>query len=113
MYDAIRMRQSSPVTRRLRTITVVSWLGGAVSVLPFAAGWFELSERTSNLLLFSAIVSSFGLGLAIGASPTLQRVIVRLAGPVEQPSRALVLVAVVAAAGLAAMLAGSALAASL
>ena len=101
------------MTRRLRTITVVSWLGGAVSVLPFATEWFDLPQRISNLLLFAAIVSSFGLNLAIGASPRLQHAIVRLAGPPEPPARALMLVAVVVSAGLAVMLAGSALAASL
>jgi len=109
----MRMRQASPVTRRLRTIAVLSWLGGAASILPFASQWFDLSTRASNLLLFTAVVSSFAFGLAIGAWPALQRLLARVAGPPDQPARALVLVAVVAGAGVTAMLAASAVVGSL
>lgn len=113
MYAATRMRQASLMTRRLRTITVVSWLGGAASVLPFAAGWFDLSTRASNLLLFAGIVSAFGLSIAIVKSPALQRGIARLAGPPDRPAQALVLVAVLAGAGVTAMLVAAALVGSL
>ena len=109
MYDGTRMRQASPVPRRLRTIAVVSWMGGAASILPFATEWFELSTRASNLLLFAAVVSSFGLGLAISTWPTLRHAIERLAGPPERPARALLLVAVMAGVSAAAMLAAAAL----
>jgi hypothetical protein len=107
------MRQASPVTRRLRTIAVVSWIGGAASILPFATVWFDLPTRASNLLLFAAVVSSFAFSLAIGRWPALQRSLARVAGPPDQPARALVLVAVVAGAGVAAMLAASAAVGSL
>jgi hypothetical protein len=113
VYVVTRMRQSSLVTRRVRTIAVVSWLGGAAAVLPFAAGWFGLSTRVSNLLLFAAVVSSFGFSVAIVKAPALRRGIARLGGPPDRPARALVLVAVVAGAGVAAMLAAAALAGSL
>ena len=101
------------MARRLRTITVVSWLGGAASILPFVAGWFGLSTRASNLLLFAGIVSAFGLSLAVGTSQRLQHAIVRLAGPPDRPTRTLVLVAIVAGAGVAAMLVAAALVGSL
>ena len=101
------------MTRRIRTIAVVSLIAGAASVLPFAAEWFDLSTRVSNLLLFSAIVATFGLSLAIGQSSTLQRGIVRLAGPPDRPAHALALVAVVAAVGVVSMLAAAALVGSL
>jgi hypothetical protein len=113
VYDATRMRQALPVTRRLRTIAVVSWLGGAASILPFATEWFDLPTVASNLLLFTAVVSSFALSLVIGAWPALQHVIARVAGPPDQPARALVLVAVVGGAGVMAMLAASAVVGSL
>lgn len=109
MYAATRMRQACVVTRRIRTIAVVSLLGGAASILPFAVEWFDLSTRVSNLLLFSAVVTAFASSLAIGASPRLQHAIGRLAGPPERPSRALVLVAVGAGVGVTAMLAAAAL----
>lgn len=113
MYAATRMRQACGVTGRLRTIAVVSLLGGAVSVLPFAVEWFDLTTRASNLLLFSAVVAAFAFGLAIRLSPTLRHAIVRLAGPSAKPARALVLVAVVAGVGLTAMLAVAAVVGSL
>jgi hypothetical protein len=101
------------VTRRIRRIAVISWLGGAASVLPFATDWLDLSIRASNLLLFSAVVSSFVFGLAIGAFSTLQRWIARLGGPPEQPAHAFVLVAVVAGAGVAVMLTAATIVAAL
>lgn len=97
------------MTRRIRTIAVVSLIAGAASILPFAAEWFDLSTRVTNLLLFSAIVATFGFSLAIGQSTTLQRAIVRLAGPADRPAHALALVAVVAAVGVTTMLAAAAL----
>ena len=82
-------------------------------MLPFATDWLDLSIRASNLLLFSAVVSSFAFGLAIGVFPTLQRWIARLGGPPERPSHAFVLVAVVAGAGVAVMLTAAMLVAAL
>lgn len=109
MYVAGRIRQASLVTRRVRTISVVAWFGGAASILPFATGWFDLGARAPNVLLFTVLVSAFAFSLLINASASLQRGLTRLAGPPEQPAHALVLVAVVAAAGVAAMLAAAAL----
>jgi hypothetical protein len=100
------------VTRRVRRLAVVSWLGGAVSILPFATGWYDLSERATNLLLLGALASAFAFSLLIGASTRLQHALMRLAGPRDRPARALVLVAVVATAGLVAMLAAGRLVAS-
>jgi hypothetical protein len=97
------------VRRRAPLLTVVSWLGGAVSLLPFAEEWFELSRRLGNLALLLAVASGVALGLAVRTSPPLERLSARLAGPAEQPSRALVLVAVFASAGAVAMLALTAL----
>jgi hypothetical protein len=97
------------VTRRPRTIAVVSLVGGAASVLPFAAGWFGLSTRAANVLLFAAVVCAFGFSLAIGAWPALREGVDRLAGPPDRPARALVLVALAAGAGAGAMVAASAL----
>ena len=99
--------------RRTRTIAVVSWLGGAVSVVPFAAGWFDLGQQATNVLLFGAVVYSFALSVFISVSPSLRGMIERLAGPPEQPARALVLVAIAAATGVAAMLAATALVAAI
>jgi hypothetical protein len=113
VYDETRMRQACLVNRRARTIAVVSLLGGAVSVLPFAVEWFGLSTRAANLLLFSSVVASFGFSLAITASSSLRRAILTLAGPPERPAHALVLVAVLAPLGLTAMLAAAALVGSL
>ena len=96
----------------MRRLAVVSWIGGAASVLPFATGWFGLSTRTANLLLFAALVSTFAFNLLIGAWPLLQTVLSRLAGPPAQPARALVLVAAVAVAGAVAMVAAAGLAGS-
>ena len=100
------------MTRRIRRLAVVSWIGGAASILPFATGWFELSMRAANVLLLAALASTFALNLLIGAWPALQRALSHLAGPSTQPARALVLVAVVAGVGAAAMLAAVALAGS-
>ncbi len=113
MYAALRMRQACPMPRRLRTIAVVSLLGGAASVLPFAVEWFDLSVRASNLLLFSAVVGAFLFGVAIVKSAALRAGIERLAGPPDTPARALVLVAVLAGAGVAVMLTAAALVGSL
>lgn len=111
MYDAMRMRQACamPRPRPLRTIAVVSLLGGAASILPFAIEWFDLSTRASNLLLFSAVVGAFAFSVAIAKSARLRDAIDRLAAPPEKPARALVLVAVLAAVGVTAMLAAAAL----
>lgn len=84
---------------------MISWLGGAVSVLPFAQEWFELSSKAANLVLFTAVVSTVALGFAIHLVSPLRRLVVVLAGPPEPRARALVLVAVFAGAGLAAMVA--------
>lgn len=83
---------------------MVSWLGGAVSITPFAAEWFELDGRTLNWAFFAALVSAVALGFGIALSPRLQRLVTILAGPPEPRARALVLVAVFASAGLLAML---------
>jgi hypothetical protein len=80
-----------------------------VSLLPFAEEWFELSGRLGNLALLLAVASGVALGLAVRTYPPLGRLIARLAGPAEQPVRALVLVAVFASAGAVAMLALAAL----
>jgi hypothetical protein len=90
-------------------ITVVSWLGGAASILPFAEDWFGLSTRVSNVALLATIASGVVLGLLVRASSRLEDVVERLAGPPERPARALVLVAVLASAGAGAMLALTAL----
>jgi hypothetical protein len=100
------------VPRRVRRLAVVSWIGGAASILPFATGWFGLSTRAANALLLAALVSTFAFNLLIGAWPALQEALSRLAGPPTQPSHALVLVAVVAGAGIGAMVAAAALAGS-
>lgn len=92
-----------------RRVAVISWLGGAVSVLPFAQEWFSLSTRAANLALFAALVSAVALGFAIHLSPRLARLVELLAGPPEPRARALVLVAAFAGAGLAAMVALAAL----
>lgn len=109
MYDATRMRQASPVTRRQRTIVVVSWIAGAASILPFAADWFDLSVTASNFLLLGTLVSAFALNLLVGYWPPLHRALARLAGPPDPPARALVLVAVVAGVSAATMLLAAAL----
>ncbi|GIU94646.1 MAG: hypothetical protein KatS3mg012_1103 [Gaiellaceae bacterium] len=90
-------------------VAVVSFLGGAVSVLPFAQEWFGVGDRAFNWLLFAALVSSVALGFAIHFSGRLRRLVETLAGPPEPRARALVLVAVFAAAGLSAMVAAAAL----
>lgn len=88
---------------------MISWLGGAASVLPFAQEWFELSSKAANLALFAAVVSTVALGFAIQLVSPLRRLVAVLAGPPEPRARALVLVAVFAGAGLAAMIALTAL----
>jgi hypothetical protein len=103
------MRQASPVTRRVRLLAVFSWLGGAVSVLPFAEEWFGVDGRTADAVLLAALALSVALGFAIHYSSGLRRVVVDLAGPADRPARALVLVAVFALAGAATMLAATAL----
>ena len=112
MYVATRMRQAWLVSRRIGTIASVSWLAGAASILPFASGWFDLGERAANLLLLAALASAFGLSLLIHYSPRARSLVRRLAGPDENPAHALVLVGVLACAGLGAMLAASALVSS-
>ena len=106
------MRQASAVVRRVRNLAVVSWLGGAASLLPFAEEWFDLGGRTANLLLLAALASAVALGFLIYASPRVQCVLDRLAGPPDRPARALVLVALVASAGALTMLAAAALSGS-
>lgn len=98
------MRQANPV-RAQRRLAVVSWLGGAVSIVPFAVDWLDLGEGVANWAILGALVSAAGLGLALALSPRLQRVVATLAGPPEPPARALVLVAVLASAGSLTMLA--------
>jgi hypothetical protein len=88
-------------------LAVVSWLGGAVSILPFAVEWFDLDPRTGDAMLLAAVASGFALGLTIHFSAGMQHALVQLAGPPERPARALVLVAVLAAAGAATMLAAA------
>jgi hypothetical protein len=90
-------------------VAVISWLGGAVSVLPFAQEWFELSDQAFNFLLLAALASSVALGFAIHFSGCLRRLVAVLAGPPEPRVRALVLVAVFAGAGLGAMVVAAAL----
>ena len=97
------------MTRRIRTLAVVSWLGGAASVLPFAEEWFDLDGRIANAALLAALASAVALGFVIHFSPGLQHILARLAGPPERPAQALVLVAVLAPAGALAMLAATAL----
>ena len=92
---------------------MISWLGGAVSVLPFAQEWFSLSARAGNLSLLAAIASAVALGFAIHFSGPLARLVTVLAGPPEPRVRALVLVAAFAGAGLGAMVALTALVGSL
>jgi len=104
------MRQASPV-RALGRLAVVSWLGGAVSVVPFAEEWLELSGEAVNWALFGALVTSVALGFAIALSEPLQRLVAVLAGPPEPRARALALVAVFALAGALAMLGALALSA--
>jgi hypothetical protein len=72
-------------------LAVIAWLGGAVSIVPFAEGWFDLERSGVNWALFGAVVSAAALGFAI-------------AGPPEPRARALVLAAVFAGAGALAML---------
>lgn len=98
------MRQSWGVRRPARLLAVVSWLGGAASLLPFAQEWFGLPQRTANVCLFVAVVSGVALGFAIALVPRLGWAVERLAGPPEPRARALVLVAVVAPLGALAML---------
>jgi len=102
------MRHASAV-RASGRIAVVSWLGGAVSILPFAEDWFGLGERAANLALLAALASAFALGLLIHTSARLQHFVVTLAGPSRPRARALILVAVFASAGALGMLAGTAL----
>ncbi|MCS7008163.1 MAG: hypothetical protein NZL88_11480 [Gaiellaceae bacterium] len=90
--------------RPVRLLAVVSWLGGAVSLLPFAQEWFDLSQRRANVCLFLALVSAVALSFALVLVPPLARVVERLAGPPEPRARSLVLVAVVAPVGALAML---------
>jgi len=97
------------MSHRVRNLAVASWLGGAASVLPFAEEWFDLSRRAGNLTLLGAVASAVALGFAVHASAGSQRLLSGLAGPPERPVRALVLVAVFAAAGALAMLAATAL----
>jgi hypothetical protein len=104
VYAAARMRQAS-VVRSEGRLAVISWLGGTVSIVPFAAEWFSLPEGAVNWALLGALASSAALGFAIALSPPLRRVVVVLAGPHELRARALVLVAVFAAGGALAMLA--------
>ena len=102
------MRHACLVQTRSR-IAVASWLGGAVSILPFTEDWFGLGGSTVNFLLLAALASAVVLGFAIHFSTRLQRLIVLLAGPPEPRAGALVLVAVLAGAGALAMLAVTAL----
>ena len=81
----------------------MSWLGGAVSIVPFAQEWFELGGRAVNYALFGALVSTVVLGFAIALSPPLQRLVTFLAGPPERRVRALALAAVFAVGGALAM----------
>jgi hypothetical protein len=101
------------VRRRTPLLTVVSWLGGAASLLPFAEDWFDLSGRLGNVALLLAVVSAFVLGVAVRGIPALERFTARLAGPPGRPAHALLVVAVFAPAGAAAMLALTALLGSL
>jgi hypothetical protein len=104
VYAAARMRQASDVRAEGR-LAVISWLGGAVSIVPFAQEWFALGDGATNWAILAALVSSAALGFAIALSPPLRRAVVVLAGPAERRARALVLVAVFAAGGALAMLA--------
>jgi hypothetical protein len=97
------------MSQRVRNLAVVSWLGGAASVLPFAEDWFDLSRKAGNLTLLGAVASAVALGFAVHASAGSRRLLTRLAGPPERPARALVVVAVFAPAGVLAMLAATAL----
>ena len=96
--------------RALGRLAVVSWLGGAVSVVPFAEEWFELESATVNWALFAALASSVAVGFAIALSARLQRLVSFLAGPPRPRARALVLVATFAATGALAMIGALALA---
>jgi hypothetical protein len=87
----------------------VSWLGGAASVLPFAEEWFGLSMKAGNLLLLGALASSAALAFAVYGIASFRGLVQRLAGPPDQPARALVLVVTFAAAGALTMLGASAL----
>jgi hypothetical protein len=95
----------------VRLLVILSWLGGAASPLPFVEEWLDLSQRAGNLLLLGAIASSVALGLAVHGLPRLRALVLRLAGPPDQPAHALALVAVFASAGALTMLAAAALAA--
>jgi hypothetical protein len=107
VYAVARMRHACSVNAP--RVAVVSFLGGAVSVLPFAQEWFGVGDLAFNWLLFAALVASVALGFAIHLSPHLRRLVAFLAGPPEKRARALVLVAAFAGAGLSAMVAASAL----
>jgi hypothetical protein len=98
------MRHAS-VVRTQGRLAVISWLGGAVSIVPFAQEWFTLGDPAVSWAIFGALVSSAALGFAIALSPALRRAVVVVAGPPEPRARALVLVAVFAAGGALAMLA--------
>jgi hypothetical protein len=98
------MRQASEVRAQGR-LAVISWLGGTVSIVPFAQEWFSLGDSAVNWALLGALASSAALGFAIALSPAIRRAVVVLAGPPERRARALVLVAVFAAGGALAMLA--------
>jgi hypothetical protein len=87
-----------------RRLAVVSWLGGAVSIVPFAVDWLDLGDGAANWAIFGALVSAVALAFAISLSPRLQHMVAVLAGPPEPRARALVLVAVLAAGGALAML---------
>ena len=86
-------------------LAVVSWLGGAASIVPFAEEWFSLGRAAVNWALFGAVVSATALGFAIALSPGLRRVVTVLAGPPEPGPRALVLAIAFVAGGALAMLA--------
>jgi len=84
-------------------LAVIAWLGGTVSIVPFAEGWFDLERSAVNWALFGAVVSAAALGFAIALLQPLQRAVVALAGRSERTPRALVLAAVFASAGALAM----------
>jgi len=93
-------------------VAVISFLGGAVSVLPFDEDWFGLGGRAPDVLLIAALTASAALGIAIHFSARLQRLVALLAGPPTPRARALVLVAVFAGAGIGTMVVAAALAGS-
>jgi hypothetical protein len=86
-------------------LAVISWLGGAVSVVPFAQQWFDLDDAAVNYALLGALASAVALGFAIALWAPFHRAVALLAGPPEPRARALVLVAVFAPAGALAMVA--------